>query len=349
MSYMSTLTKERRGRDYMRLNFGGTSDWAVDLQKEGSGIRSGRPVYLDPSVYESREAKCEPPCVLVFPPSKLPETMTIDPGQYVTSLEYGANGPTTINGQVITTFVTRTTTITITIPAITIDSMQYGNVNITAGQTSGALRLIPSIDIDPITVRLPDGQGAITDRALVLPPWPAVTGAPPGQDDDDGAPPGPPGGGGSPPTTRVTSRPLPPPAVSFRHVKPRLLILLENLEKRSITVLSAETDLHSDYSTRRFAHLDHLASICHHPDSGARGGADPRHARLQDSMQPVVLQCKFKSSPPSCVSNAEFMSRCVPMATAKTPRLAVFNGFCLRANILRELRPLAVILGEIIG
>jgi hypothetical protein len=220
--------------------------------------------------------------------------------------------------------------------------MQYANVNVTAGQTSGALRLIPSIDIGPITVRLPDGQGAITDRALVLPPWPAVTGGPPGQDDDDGAPTGPPGGGGFPPTTRVTSRPLPPPAVSFRHVKPRLLILLET---RSTTVSSAETDLHSDYNTRRFAHLDHLASICHHPDSGARGGADPRHARLQDSMRPVVLQCKFKSSLPSCVSNAESMSRCVPMATAKTPRLAVFNGFCLRVTILRELSPLTVILG----
>ncbi|RSL81982.1 hypothetical protein CEP52_017072 [Fusarium oligoseptatum] len=32
VAYMSKVTKTRRMRDYMKLNFGGTTDWAIDLQ-----------------------------------------------------------------------------------------------------------------------------------------------------------------------------------------------------------------------------------------------------------------------------------------------------------------------------
>ncbi|KAH7183547.1 glycoside hydrolase superfamily, partial [Fusarium flagelliforme] len=34
VAYMSKLTKSRRMRDYMKLNFGGTTDWAIDLQED---------------------------------------------------------------------------------------------------------------------------------------------------------------------------------------------------------------------------------------------------------------------------------------------------------------------------
>ncbi|KAL0929845.1 Killer toxin subunits alpha/beta 6 [Colletotrichum truncatum] len=182
VAYMSKVTKSRRQRDYMKLNFGGTSDWAIDLQGEGSGKYSngtGRPVYLDPKVYDDGQgAKCQPPCVLIFPPSALPEPTTIKPGKFTSSLEYGASGKTTISGKETTAFVTKTTTITIDIPALTVSSMSYSNVNITNGQKSTQLLLTPSIKIGPVSIKVPDGEGGTTVRTLTLPPWPAVTGGP---------------------------------------------------------------------------------------------------------------------------------------------------------------------------
>ena len=201
VGYMSRVTKSRRMRDYRNLNFGGTTDWAIDLQGEGggtgTGTNPGRPVYLDPDVYETPTARCEAPCVLVFPPSALPSPMTINPGRYTTSLEYGATGRTTISGTVTTAFVTRTTTLTVSIPAITTNTMRYSNINITRGQTSTELWLEPSFRLPPVTVRVPDGEGSTTVRTLLLPPWPAVTRGPPSEwdDDDDDDLPGPPGGG----------------------------------------------------------------------------------------------------------------------------------------------------------
>ncbi|KAK1974041.1 pectate lyase superfamily protein-domain-containing protein [Colletotrichum cereale] len=136
-------------------------------------------VYVGPEVYDEPSVTCPAPCLLVFPTSSLTQETTISPGSYTTSLEYGQFSTGTVDGQVITTFVTTTTTITIPIQPITTDGMQYSNINITQGQTSSALTVLPSIDIPPIPWPLPDGEGGTTTRTIILPPWPDVTRGPP--------------------------------------------------------------------------------------------------------------------------------------------------------------------------
>ncbi|KAM0254537.1 hypothetical protein ACHAQJ_006697 [Trichoderma viride] len=176
VAYMTEETKSRRIEDYKKINFGGTSDWALDLQGEGTGNRSsGRPVYLDPIVYQSPIAKCDPPCILVFPPSTLPSSTTITINKYTTSLEYGAVGKATVDGKEVTKFLTTTTTITISVPPITTDKISYSNINITKGQDSTELSVQPSVRVPPIPFGIPDGEGKTTTRTLTLPPWPAIT------------------------------------------------------------------------------------------------------------------------------------------------------------------------------
>jgi GH18 family chitinase len=173
VAYMSKVTKSRRMRDYMKLNFGGTTDWAIDLQDDhDKRYTSGRPVFLDPKVWETPSATCEAPCILVFPPSKLPETTTININKYTTSLEYGATGKTTISGKETTAFVTKTTTITVDVPAFVTNSMMYSNINVTQGQKLTDLVVQPSVKLPNIPVRVPDGEGSTTTRTLTLPPWP---------------------------------------------------------------------------------------------------------------------------------------------------------------------------------
>lgn len=124
--------------------------------------------------------------MLVFPPSKLPSPTTIDPGDYTTSLLYGAETETTKDGKPVTVFVTHTTTITIDLPIITTDRFSYSNVNISRNQDTSSLWVGVSVPIAPVTVSLDDGKGSTTTRSLTLPAWPAVTqGPPPGADDDD--------------------------------------------------------------------------------------------------------------------------------------------------------------------
>lgn len=134
---------------------------------------------MGPEVYEQPKVTCSPPCLLVFPTSSLSSSTTISPGLYTTSLEYGAFGETTVGGQVVTTFITTITTVTLTLDPITTDGMQYSNVNITGSQTSSAITVSPSVDLSPVPVPLPDGEGGTTTRTVRVPPWPDVTRGPP--------------------------------------------------------------------------------------------------------------------------------------------------------------------------
>ncbi|KAJ5441854.1 hypothetical protein N7491_004260 [Penicillium cf. griseofulvum] len=166
VAYMTNKTKDRRRDQYKGLNCGGTTDWATDLQGEGRRAKTGDPVYLDPI---------------------LPSPTTIDPGKYTTSLLYGSTTKTTSNDEVVTVFVTQTTTITLDLPVITTDEVSYSNVNITRRQDASELWVGVSIPIGPVTVSLDDGGGSTTTRVLSLPAWPAVTQGPPirGDGDDD--------------------------------------------------------------------------------------------------------------------------------------------------------------------
>ncbi|KAF6804707.1 glucan 1,3-beta-glucosidase [Colletotrichum sojae] len=136
-------------------------------------------VYVGPEVYTQPDVTCSPPCLLVFPTSSLSEPTTINPGTYTTSLEYGASTETTIGGQVVTTFITTITTVTLPLKPVTTDGIAYSNYNVTGSSTVSSITVLPSIDLDPVPVPLPDGQGGTTTRTVRLPPWPDVTRGPP--------------------------------------------------------------------------------------------------------------------------------------------------------------------------
>ncbi|OAX79997.1 hypothetical protein ACJ72_05678, partial [Emergomyces africanus] len=136
-------------------------------------------VYVGPEVYEDPAVTCPHNCLLVFPTSSLETKTTIKPGKYTTSLEYGHSGTTSIGDRVVSTFFTTITTITLNIDPITTDGMPYSNINITDGETSTILNVYPSVDISPVPVPIPDGEGQITTRNVTVPPWPDITRGPP--------------------------------------------------------------------------------------------------------------------------------------------------------------------------
>ncbi|ERS99607.1 hypothetical protein HMPREF1624_02967 [Sporothrix schenckii ATCC 58251] len=136
-------------------------------------------VYVGTEIWATPTVHCPPPCTLVLPNSTVPAGMTISPGDYTTSFEYGHTTVTIVGAQTVTTFVTSTTTVTINIPEITIPSgggMPYSNMPIT--QTTTGFLAIPSLPLPAATVSLPDGSGGTTVRSVTLPPWPAVTDGP---------------------------------------------------------------------------------------------------------------------------------------------------------------------------
>ncbi|KAF5510528.1 Chitotriosidase-1 [Colletotrichum siamense] len=151
------------------LCFGGTMIWSIDFQVPGSGGPDDDPevVFLAPEVYSGTPAQCTGPCQLVLPPRALPSTTTITIPSYTTSVVIAPD---------------LTTTLTIQIPPIVTQSMDYYNVNVTSGQIdSSTIVPLPSISIPPIvtTFILPGGLTQV--RTLVVPPWPSVTEGPPAQ------------------------------------------------------------------------------------------------------------------------------------------------------------------------
>ncbi|KAH7236571.1 oviduct-specific glycoprotein, partial [Fusarium tricinctum] len=146
------------------LCFGGSMIWSIDFQV----------------------AQCTAPCRFVLPPRGLPSPTTISISPYVTSLQLAPGS---------------TTTITVTVPVIKTDSMEYYNVNITSGQTDQlTFTPTPSLSIQPVTTTLTLSGGETQVRTLVLPPWPSITDGPPDQwttptspdddpDDDEDLPP----------------------------------------------------------------------------------------------------------------------------------------------------------------
>ncbi|KAH7317180.1 hypothetical protein B0I35DRAFT_504621 [Stachybotrys elegans] len=158
VSYMDSANKQARIAKYRSLNFGGSTDWAVDLEGD-VGAFNGEVVYLDPKVYDDTPAQCEPPCLFVFPPSALPSPSTISIPAYTTSIVLQGGS---------------TKTITIMPPRLTLSSMSFSNVNVTSGSTVGTIRPSASIDVPRVTTVI-DGE----TRTILLPPWPAITDGPP--------------------------------------------------------------------------------------------------------------------------------------------------------------------------
>ncbi|TRX94651.1 hypothetical protein FHL15_004423 [Xylaria flabelliformis] len=133
-------------------------------------------VWVGTEVWDTPTVTCSsPPCMLIIPTSSLPADTTIRPSSYTTSLEYGGFGTTTIGGVTTTVFVTTTTTVTISIPPIVTDGIPYSNVNVSS---SGGvpITIYPSVNVPPVVIPLPNGNGETTSRTIPLPPWPRIDG-----------------------------------------------------------------------------------------------------------------------------------------------------------------------------
>ncbi|KAI0150178.1 glycoside hydrolase family 55 protein [Xylariaceae sp. FL1272] len=154
---------------------GFTTEVSLWLPLQGQDSLS--PVYVGPEIWSNSTVACLPPCVLVIPNSTLSSLTTIIPGNYTTSFEYGAIEPVTTysNSQVMSSFVKSTTTVAISIPAITTSVIPFYNYNVTDTPSGGTLTAYPSVPIPPVSIPLPDGITGTTTRTVQLPPWPAVT------------------------------------------------------------------------------------------------------------------------------------------------------------------------------
>ncbi|KAG9250035.1 uncharacterized protein F5Z01DRAFT_695689 [Emericellopsis atlantica] len=191
VAYMTELTKSRRYQKYKDWNFGGISDWAIDLQGEGakddSDSGSGV-VYIDPGIWDVDDGKtgtvqCYPPCTYVFPPILLQLSTTISFRKYTTSLEVGwftstefERGYSTIT---TTVYKSITHTTVITPSPVTLTEMPVRNVVITDNVTDTTFRVTHSIVVpttvitnkakssDPTNVSVPPNT-----RTIYPPPWP---------------------------------------------------------------------------------------------------------------------------------------------------------------------------------
>ncbi|KAL7892931.1 hypothetical protein HDV64DRAFT_272901 [Trichoderma sp. TUCIM 5745] len=126
---LAYIWPETRLRWVKGLNFGGTSDWAIDLDanygdNDGPGkgddgtIGKGESgstgnVIISPDIYSQKgdaQVSCQPPCNFVFPPWMLDQPTTISPPK--ATLTYFENWSTTItiSGTAITTTVSSVTT-----------------------------------------------------------------------------------------------------------------------------------------------------------------------------------------------------------------------------------------------
>lgn len=136
VSWMKPSTYDERSAWAQGLNFGGVSDWAIDLNAsftdngteigEGSGV-----VYIDPEIYNmpSPTIACLPPCTFVLPPWTLNTTTTIFvPPTTIVVQDTWPSVSTDANGVTTSYYVTSTTTTTITPPPITTDIINVWNV-----------------------------------------------------------------------------------------------------------------------------------------------------------------------------------------------------------------------------
>lgn len=133
---MTTETYNSRLELAQSLNFGGTSDWAIDLETSyyGNGTEVGTGsgvVYVDPSILTQSDATiaCQPPCTFVLPPWILSTSTVISqPPITETVLEMYPSVQTLGDGVTSTVYVSVTTVTTITLPPVTTETIEVWNV-----------------------------------------------------------------------------------------------------------------------------------------------------------------------------------------------------------------------------
>lgn len=137
VSWMSKDRYDSRVAWVKGLNFGGTVDWAIDLDADygssdgpGHGDSGSEFVYVSPDIYTQANPviQCYPPCTLVLPPFVLSTATTISMAPVTVTYKDTWSTTLTINGATITTSVGSTTSTVITLPPITTKTIYVSNV-----------------------------------------------------------------------------------------------------------------------------------------------------------------------------------------------------------------------------
>lgn len=181
ISYMNDANKIVRTALYKHYNFGGTADWAVDLQSydgdNGSGSDGSSIVYVDQSIWtdgpsstgvggsdgtigtsgasDNLSLTCEPPCIIVLPPFPLGTTTIVSwPLLTTTFLSSSA-------GQL------QTVTSTISVPPFAISEVDFQAITLDVTQSSSyTIFLIQSIMPSSFIYTLPAFQQTFSPTAI---------------------------------------------------------------------------------------------------------------------------------------------------------------------------------------
>ncbi|KAH2847088.1 hypothetical protein KXW08_003740 [Aspergillus fumigatus] len=130
VSWMNPSTYWDRLAWVQGLNFGGTSDWAMDLNQTFADADASNIVYISPDIWSEPDptVACYPPCTFVFPPWSLSTPTTISRPPVTMTLEETWPLIESLNGNITTTgYTTGTTVTTITLPPVTTDLIQVWN------------------------------------------------------------------------------------------------------------------------------------------------------------------------------------------------------------------------------
>lgn len=140
VQWVSWMSKERynsRIAWVKSLNFGGTVDWAIDLDADygsndapGQGNSGSEYVYISPDVYSQANPviQCLPPCTLVLPPFVLSTATTITMAPVTVTYKDTWSTTLSIGGALVTTSVGSITETVITLPPITTKTIYVSNV-----------------------------------------------------------------------------------------------------------------------------------------------------------------------------------------------------------------------------
>jgi chitinase len=211
VSWMTKTTYASRLSWVKGLNFGGTADWAIDLDADygngntpGGGDSGSGPVLIDPSIYTTPNpvVRCYPQCTFVFPPMVLPSPTTIVIPPETITFEERWTTTSTVSGAIVTATAARITSTVVTIPPITTTEIEIWNVVWTGStnpeSTFGTIGLTMSVSVPPATFTY---SNTIHPTPIVWTyspgPWPPLqpTSPPsslPGNSNPTPGPPGPP-------------------------------------------------------------------------------------------------------------------------------------------------------------
>ncbi|KAJ9374868.1 CAZyme family GH18 [Paecilomyces variotii] len=136
VSYLTNATYSNRVSWVQGMNFGGISDWAMDLETSyysngteeggGSGV-----VFIDPGIFTETDPTiaCIPPCTFVLPPWTLSTPTTISQPPVTQTLQQMWQSTVTDSSGVTSVVVLSTTTVTtITVPPVTTETIDVYNV-----------------------------------------------------------------------------------------------------------------------------------------------------------------------------------------------------------------------------